>query len=268
MDLLIRFLEKTAWKMTPPEPYGTFHLVFWLTGLPIAFPAAFFLRKVSDKTDRRLLFSVGFVLLLAEAYKQLFYTFIVGGGEYQFDRIPFQLCSMPMYACLVLPFLREGKFRRALCTFTASFGFMGGFVSYFSPESMCLPYWTLTIHSFSWHMILVFIGLYLFFSGRAGARFRDFLPAAGIYLFLCLVAFGINALCYNCPGADVNMFYVGPKPSPLVICRDIVARFGWAVNTVVYVTALTLCAFAFYSAYLLLRKAVRKHAEKRIRKKA
>ena len=267
MQIVIRFLEWTAWEMTPPEPYGTFHLVFWLTGLPLALLAAFLLRKSTEKTNARLLFGIGLFLLLAELYKQLFYAFVVEDGQYRFDRIPFQLCSMPMYACLILPFLKPGKCRQALYTFTASFGFMGGFVSYFSPESMCLPYWTLTLHSFSWHMILVFIGLYLFFSGRAGNRLRDFPPAAAVYFCLCVVAFGINLLCYRCPGPDVNMFYVGPKPSPLVICRDIVARFGWAVNTVVYVSALTLCAFAFFSAYLLLRKAVQNRAKKRIRKK-
>ena len=168
--------------MTPPEPYGTFHLVFWLTGLALVFFAAFFLRKTGEKANNRLLFGTGLFLLLAEIYKQLFYTFVIGGGKYQFDRIPFQLCSMPMYLSLLLPFLKNGKFRQALYTFTASFGFMGGFVSYFSPESMCLPYWTLTIHSFSWHLILVFLGLYLFFSGRAGTHLRQFLPPQA-YIF-------------------------------------------------------------------------------------
>ena len=266
MKILIRFLKWTAWEMTPPEPYGTFHLVFWLTGLALVFFAAFFLRKTGEKANNRLLFGTGLFLLLAEIYKQLFYTFVIGGGKYQFDRIPFQLCSMPMCLCLLLPFLKNGKFRQALYTFTASFGFMGGFVSYFSPESMCLPYWTLTIHSFSWHLILVFLGLYLFFSGRAGTHLRQFLPAAGIYLSLCAVAFCINLLCYRCPGNDVNMFYVGPKPSPLVVCRDIVARFGWAVNTVVYVSALTLCAFLFYFASLLIRKVVERKSSHSRRK--
>ena len=45
MKILIRVLKWTAWEMTPPEPYGTFHLVFWLTGLALVFFAAFFLRK-------------------------------------------------------------------------------------------------------------------------------------------------------------------------------------------------------------------------------
>lgn len=166
MKFLKRFLELTAWEMTPPKAYGTFHLTFWITGLLAVFLLAFLFRHANERTNRFLLFGTGMLLLIAEIYKQLFYTFYINGGTYPFDRFPFQLCSIPMYFCLILPWLKESRIKQALYSFTASFGFMGGFVSYFSPESMCLSYWTLTIHSFTWHMILVFLGLYLFFTGR------------------------------------------------------------------------------------------------------
>jgi len=262
MNTLFRFLEWTAWEMTPPKPYGVFHLVFWLAGLPAVTLAAFSLRHTGEKANKRLLLGIGIFLSLAELYKQLFYTFYLGKGKYPFDRFPFQLCSIPMYLCLIVPWLKNGKLKQALYTFTASYGFMGGFVSYFSPESMCLPYWTLTLHSFTWHMTLISRAFYLVFRRRAGARLKDFLPAAAVYLCLCAVAFGINLLCYRCPGNDVNMFFIGPKPSPLVICRDIVKRFGWQVNSVVYISALTACAFLFYSAYLLIGKALKTRRRK------
>lgn len=260
--MLMRFLEKTAWPMQPPEAYGPFHLIFWSVGLLLSFTAAFLLRKTSERANRYLLFGIGLFLALAELYKQLFYTFYIGGGKYPFDRFPFQLCSIPMYVCLVVPWLKEGRLKQTLYTFAASFGFMGGFVSYFSPESMCLSYVTLTLHSFTWHMLLVFIGLYLFFTGRAGKTKKDFLFALIAYLVCCFIAFLINVACYHTDGADVNMFFVGPKPSPLVICRDIVAKFGWPVNTLVYVCTLSLCAFAFYSAYLFIRGKILKRRSK------
>lgn len=256
--MLFRFFEKTAWRMEPPKAYGAFHLTFWFVGLTVVFFAAFFLRKAEERTNKYLLFGVGLFLALAEIYKQLFYTFYIGKGRYPFDRFPFQLCSIPMYICLVVPWLKEGRLRQTLYTFTASFGFMGGFVSYFSPESMCLSYVTLTVHSFTWHMLLVFLGFYLFFTGRAGKTKKDFLFAMIAYLVFCCVAFLINLACYHTDGADVNMFFVGPKPSPLVICRDIVAKFGWQVNTLVYTGALILCAFCFYSAYLFIRGKILK----------
>ena len=256
MDLLMRFLEFTAKEMSPPKAYGTFHLLFWSIGLLLSFLIAFLLRKTKEKADKYLLFGIGIFLLLAEIYKQLFYTFYIGKGNYQFDRIPFQLCSMSMYLCLIAPWLKQGRLKQTLYTFIASFGFMGGFVSYFSPESMCLNYWALTLHSFTWHMLLIFLGLYLFFTGRAGKGLKDFPPVIGMYLVFCLMAFSINLACYHCPGKDVNMFNLGPKPSQLVICRDIVKKFGWQVNAVVYMSALIVCAFLFYAVYLLVRHKV------------
>ena len=242
MEILMRFLEWTAKEMTPPKAYGSFHLLFWGIGLTLSFTTAFLLRNTKEKTNKYLLFGIGLFLLIAEIYKQLFYTFYIEHGSYRFDRFPFQLCSIPMYLCLIIPWLRPSKLKQAFYTFIASFGFMGGFVSYFSPESMCLNYWALTLHSFTWHMLLIFLGLYLFFTGRAGKSFKDFFPSAIVYLSCCLIAFGINLLCYDLPGPDVNMFYIGPKPSQLVISRDIVKKFGWQVNTVVYTLALTVCA--------------------------
>lgn len=91
------------------------------------------------KKNRWLIFGIGLFLLISELYKQLFYTYVVGEGSYQYDRIPFQLCSIPMYVCLIVPWLKEGKAKRALYTFTGSFGFMGGFVSYFRLKACAFP---------------------------------------------------------------------------------------------------------------------------------
>ena len=84
----MRFLEFTAKEMSPPKAYGTFHLLFWSIGLLLSFLIAFLLRKTKEKADKYLLFGIGIFLLLAEIYKQLFYTFYIGKGNYQFDRIP------------------------------------------------------------------------------------------------------------------------------------------------------------------------------------
>ena len=155
----MRFLELTAKEMTPPKAYGNFHLLFWGIGLTLSLTVAFLLRHTKEKTNKYLLFGIGLFLLIAEIYKQLFYTFYIEHGSYRFDRFPFQLCSIPMYLCLVVPWLKPSKLKQALYTFIASFGFMGGFVSYFSPESMCLSYWCLTLHCFTWHILLIFLGL-------------------------------------------------------------------------------------------------------------
>lgn len=253
MEELKRFLAKTAWQMSPPRAYETFHLLFFGIGLALAISLAFLLRKIGKKGNRRLLFGIGLFLVVAELYKQLFYTFYINNGSYAYERIPFQLCSIPMYSCLILPWLKEGKFRRALYAFTATFGLIGGFASYLAPGDMSYRYVVLSVHSYCWHMILVFIGLYLFISERAGKDLKDYIGAMGIYLACAAIAVGINALCYNLPGPDVNMFALGPKPSKLMICRDIVAKYGWVANLFAYASATLAGGFVVYAAWHYLQ---------------
>ena len=116
----MRFLELTAKEMTPPKAYGSFHLLFWGIGLTLSLTVAFLLRHTKEKTNKYLLFGIGLFLLIAEIYKQLFYTFYIEHGSYRFDRFPFQLCSIPMYLCLVVPWLKPSKLKQALYTFILS----------------------------------------------------------------------------------------------------------------------------------------------------
>ncbi len=248
--MLRELIQSTAWECDI-RPYGAFHLIFWSVGLAVCLPLAYVLAK-RLKNGRVLLLSVGAFLLITEVYKQIFYTEMSGG--YRYDMLPFQLCSVPMYICIAQFFAGE-RLRRALLGFLASYGFMGGFVSYFAPGTMCRPYLLITVHSFLWHMLLIFVGAYAGLSMRP--RLRDFWAPSVIYVSLAGVAFAINCLLVD-KFPHVNMFYVGPHDSPIIICRDICARYGWQVNTLLYTLALTACAFAFYVAFSLICKRLKK----------
>lgn len=260
------WIRATTLPMEPPIAYGSFHIAFFLCGLLVVVPTAIFLScRVRERQGDRILFAVGIFLALSEVYKQFFYTFYYGNGGYQWHMFPFQLCSTPMYLCLLLPFVRKNKIRRSINGFLVSFGLMGGFVSYLSPESMCRNTWNMTLHSFLWHMLLIFIGLYAGFRmvRTRELTLRGYVPVAGVYCGLGVIAFGINCLSYDAVGFDgtlTNMFYVGPHNSPLIICRDICARAGWGVNTVVYMLSLITCAFLFYLAFFLLSCVLKKRA--------
>ena len=190
--------------------------------------------------------TVGIALIISEIFKQLAFTAIA--GAYRFDLIPFQLCSIPMYLCILIPMLPDDKIQRAMRTFIATFGLMGGIASYIAPGTMCREWLELTLHSFLWHLTLIFLGFYVFFSHNTKIQKHDFLGAEMLYLTLCVVAFVINLLCFNASGEPVNMFYIGPKPSDLPICREITARFGVAVNSIGYISALSLCAYLIHLA--------------------
>lgn len=253
-ELIISLLHK----MERPEPWGIFHTLFFVIGIPLAILTALLLHGLSKKGERRLFLWVGSFLLISELFKQLAYTAIE--GSYRFDLIPFQLCSIPMYLCLALAVIPEGRLTRfsvAARTFIATFGLMGGLASYISPATMCRDWLELTLHSFIWHLLLIFLGAYVFFSGNSSFERKDFPSALLLYFSLCLIALAINLVCINTPGADVNMFYIGPKPSILPICRDITARFGVFFNSAVYVFSLSLCAYLIFLLESLIKKNIK-----------
>lgn len=248
---MINFLQWTAWSMEKPKAYGSFHLLFFLIGLTVLTGLAFLLRNSNERQNKIVLLSVGIFLALSELYKQLFYTFVIGGGEYQWWIFPFQLCSVPLYLCLIAPLLKKDKIQNGMYNFMLAFNLMGGFIAFLEPSGLVHEYWTLTLHAFIWHLMLVFVGLYLGFSRRAGRQFKDFASTVATFLGLCVLAFCINLIFWNVSKGDINMFFIGPKISPLIVFKTIASNYGWYVNTLFYIPCLCLGAFLFYAPFCI-----------------
>lgn len=258
-DLLVQLMTLTAWEMQKPKAYGTFHLTFTFVGLAICILLAYLLRGLSEKGNRRLLLGMGTFLLLTELYKQLFYTYYIGGGTYQWWIFPFQLCSIPMYLCVIAPFIKRPRVRHGMYAFMTTFNLLGGIMAFAEPSGIVHGYWTLTLHAFLWHMTLVFLGLYLIASGRGANTLRDYRDGVLTFLALCVIAFGINVAVNYGLGEHINMFFVGPKNSSLAVFKDIAERFGWYTSTALYIPTVCLGAFLlFLPVYLYRRKKKRK----------
>lgn len=245
-SMLLSLLSSTAWEMIPPKPYGAFHLLFFFGGMIIVTAVAWLLRNTNERQNKIVLWTAGGLLLIFEVYKQLFYTYVIGGGEYQWWIFPFQLCSVPMYLCIIAPFLKEGKVKDSMYDFMLAFNMMGGFISFLEPSGLIHEYWTLTLHAFVWHLILVFVGLYLGFSKRAGKRVGDYRNAVRMFFVLCVIAFAINLIFWQPSAGTIKMFYIGPAISPIIVFKTIATKYGWYVNTPIYMFALCLGAFIFY----------------------
>ena len=254
-EFLDRVFTATAWGMTPPKPYGAFHLGFTLVGILVSILLAWRLRRLSERGNRILLVSVGAFLMITEVYKQLFYYYYIGDNSYQWWIFPFQLCSVPMYLCVIAPFLRSGRVQKGMYHFMTTFNLLGGLMAFIEPSGIIHEYWTLTLHAFIWHMLLIFIGAYLILSGRFARRMQDFRSATVTFLSLALLAFCINLLFWKPSGGTINMFFVGPRNSSLVVFEWISEQLGWYVSTLLYLPVVCLGAFlVFLPAYLYERK--------------
>ncbi|MBQ8859126.1 MAG: YwaF family protein [Clostridia bacterium] len=258
METINKFLTDlmtaTAWTMEKPKAYGSFHLTFTIVGFAVCVLLAYLLRNLGERGNRRLLTSVGLFLIITEVYKQLFYTYYIGGGEYQWWIFPFQLCSIPMYLCVIAPWVKSKRLSRAMYAFMTTFNLLGGFITFFEPSGIVHGYWTLTLHAFIWHMALVFIGFYLVASGRGATEKQHLVGAILTFLVLCVVAFCINLLFWGPSNGSINMFFVGPKNSSLIVFKQISEAAGWYVSTLLYIPAVCAGASLFFLPVYLWNK--------------
>ena len=138
--------------------------------------------------------------------------------------------------------------------FMMLYNLLGGAISFAEPSGLLHPYLTLTVHALLWHMSLVFVGLYLILSGRGKPEMPNYKSATKMFLALCLVAFCINLLFRDVSKGSINMFFVGPSNSSIVVFKQISEAFGWYVSTAVYIPAVCLGTYLLMLIIRYLQK--------------
>ncbi len=230
-----------------PQAYGLFHIAFVVLSLVIIVGACYLLRKSSDRTFRTVMLSVGVLLILSEVYKQFYYLWAAGGEGYDWYIFPFQLCSVPMYLSVAVGCMKKGRVRDALCRYLATIGMLGGVMAYAEPSGILNAHYFTLIHSCLWHALLIFIALYILFTGNAGRTFKQYRSALVILGGVVLAATVLNVLFRNKP--DFNMCYISPfYHTPLAVFSDFDIFFegifgqypGRIVSILIYIVALAL----------------------------
>lgn len=246
----IDILNMTAWRMETPQLFGSFHIIASLLAAALAvLLAVFFARRAkSEARVIRILAVTGWIMIILEVYKQLFLYHVVNGGAYDFWFFPFQLCSVPMYLCIILPALRA-KARAAAMTFMGGYTFVSAAATLVFPEDILRPYIALTAHGFIWHGLLLFISLLVFFTGSFDADICGLRGAALLFAVLCVIAIGINtavepvmpAIRAAHPGVAHDwaaMFYLNPfHISPQPVISSIQKTAGIPAGLVLYMLA-------------------------------
>lgn len=281
-ETLLFILNKFSWKMDTPELFGSFHYIAASLSIVLAFLTALSVSRVisnasgssaaakhsiSDTSSERssqllirVLFVTGLILALMEIFKQLFLYYIVNGERYDWWYFPFQLCSVPMYLCLLLPVTR-GRMRNAFLTFMTGYTFLSSLAALIYPQDMLRSYTILTIHGFLWHSILLFISLLIVFSYNqnraADLSISGFGRATVIFLVLSVLALIINMTTEPLMASGIlahpyaAMFYLNPyHTSPQLFVSTVQEILGIPAGLILYETAIILAGCA---ATLLFR---------------
>ena len=150
--------------------------------MPFTYYIAFKLRK-REKIFNIVMISIGIVLIGLEIYKQITYAKIygyIGKPEYYWKVFPFQLCSVFMYLCPIIPLLK-GKLKQAVMIFVGVYAFIGGVCvlgfdaglnsvlwGFEMQDGTWFGDWGMVVHTLLWHAILINLGSFVFGYFRLG----------------------------------------------------------------------------------------------------
>ncbi len=171
-----------------------------------------------------VLLPTGLALAALELLKQLYIYFASGSGSYDWWYFPFQLCSVPMYLCSLLP-LTGPKLRSAFLTFMGGYTFVSAAAALIYPEDILSAAPVMTVHGFVWHAILLFISLLIFMTGMTDVSAAGLARAALLFAVLSAIAVMINCAAEpvmqagNTAHSYAAMFYMNPyhiSPQPIV----------------------------------------------------
>ena len=214
--MLAYLIENTPKFAQTPSAFGLFHLLS-LGMVLLLFVCLIVLRRYLPRGEKALhgslvIFGVG--LLLLEIGKQLVYSYDpVSGWAYNWDKFPFQFCSVPIYVSLVAMCLKEGSVRQALVAFLATYSpVAGGAVLFYPAGSVFSEIVFLNVHTMLWHGAMLLYGLYLWLSGAVTPHIKTAGKAVLVYAPLNFMALALNEASYAfgfAHGYDFNMFYTG-----------------------------------------------------------
>lgn len=241
---------KSGLMMEAPVPYGSFHAA--MIGVAVVFAlGAWRLRGMNESRRQKLLFCLGVLLASGEVLKQLFRFLIVDQGVYNWWYFPFQLCSMPMYLCLLLPLLK--KRRKTIITFLANYALLGGIAVYLDPSDMMSRYVFLTLFSFLWHDLLIVIGI---LCGTSAAMEDDVWGAVkmlGLLAGLTGIAEILNLVLSRY--GELSMFYLSPKlANTQLVFREIARLWGIPAGNFCYFLAMIAGGLIIHGLWRRIRR--------------
>lgn len=152
---------------------------------------------------------IGFLFLVLETIKQI--LLIIHG--YNIWYFPFQLCSMPIYLCLLDGALKKRHkhepSQKIIQTFLMDYGLLGGIAALSYPAGFTNTGITyIAFHGYLWHVLMMIMAIVIYLKKEADLSLKGFKQATLLFLVLAIIAEALNILLH--PLGDCDMFYISP----------------------------------------------------------
>lgn len=222
-----------------------FQLIIILITVFIVFLVIKKCKNFDDRSINKNVFIFGLGFLLLETYKQLFFSVFSGSDGYVWAYFPFQLCSTPLYVCLIAPFTK-GRVRNAFYVYLSTYCLLGGISVLIFPSSVIVDEITITFQSLIWHSSMVVLSCYLIHVMHFGKKFNEIMPGAFVFLVVVTMAVTMNYVFeifkekYNL-NQSFNMFFISPYYECNIKFYSIIWNAtNWYISVFSYIIGLTL----------------------------
>ena len=250
MSFIKIILDILKFEVREPVLYGGFHIVSLLVCFLACIVAVIRHPHPRESAIRRILMVSSLMIIGLEIYKQIVLTFSYGtsglSADYPWYIFPFQFCSTPMYVSLAAALVHSKKLHKCLCAYMATYSLFAGLAVMFYPSTVFVEILGINIQTMVCHGMMVFLGIYLLFSGYVCPESKTLLRAVPVFIALITAAMIMNEIAHRTGLLQTdtfNMFFISPycDPSlPLYSQVQAVVSFPWSV--LIYILGFSLAA--------------------------
>lgn len=247
-EQILRFLDT---QMVTPEPYGWFHLMWFVLSVVAAVLLCLWHKKdPSEARIRQVVLWVSVTVAVLEVYKMINYSFSYDNGisyDFQWYAFPFQFCSTPMYVGIIAGLLKKGKVHDSLYAYLATYSLFAGLAVMVYPVSVFIGTVGINIQTMFCHGSMITLAIYLMYTGYVKLEYRTILEAMPVFVVAVLMASVMNEVAHLSGLLEhetFNMFYISPYCEPHLPVYSLVQQkmaYPWCL--IVYVIGFTLAAF-------------------------
>lgn len=245
-------------KMPCPPAFGWFHLMWF--AIIILTPIILHQKdgQYSEKKLKTILGTYSIVALILEILKQVIYSaeYIAATNtiswDYQWYAAPFQLCTTPIYACLIAFCLdKNSKMRKYLLSYVAFITILGSIATLFYPGDCFTENILVNIHTTWLHFGSLIVSIYLVMSKTVELNIKNMEKAIITFIAFICIAQTLNIVVYHSGwlnGETFNMFYISPYfVSSLPVFKQIYQSVPYPAFLLSYIGGLSLGGFIIFS---------------------
>jgi len=263
MEDFLLFLQNM--QMKEPTRWGFVH-IFSISIAFVLIAITIYKKRKGYKPNPKLVISIYAIsTFILELTKQLMLAVVREDDlvywSFSYYSAPFQFCTMPLYACLILMFVKNEKVKDYLYCFLGLYSIVSMISVAFYPDTCFTESVLMNIHTMVLHFGGLVVSIYVLINELIKFNIKSLLKGLSVFLICVLIAFVLDIVVYNLTSGEVdfNMFYISPYfDSVLPVFCDIKKVVPYPIFLIIYIAAVSLGALIILTISKIINKFSKK----------